>query len=164
MALIDGKSEFANALVLAFERAPETNTQAAMSMAQSIAELFSYATLDGADINPGSNTAEAAMEALASGLMEAYILEDDGEGCAELIEEAILSYLNEAPIVNMWGNAVEATKDGPNLYDVMEEDLEGYEDEYLQSKVQVSTGIIRWVNEAVKVELDEVPARYEYVV
>jgi hypothetical protein len=162
MALADNIVGFATALSAASPA--ETTVLAAHAMAQQIAQHFAFATLDGVDIALGSNLSQPAIQSLTARLIVAFILQDDPEASAALMEQAFLDYLNNGPISDMWPAAVEATKDGDDLHKVMTEATKGTEGIAILARMATATGITQWINESVKVELDEVPARFEYVV
>jgi hypothetical protein len=162
MALVDNVIEFANHLSASLPA--ETTVQAAHNMAQQIAQHFAFATLDGTDIALGSNLSEPAIQALTARLIVAFVIVDDPEGASSVMEQGILDYLNNGPITDMWPAAVAATKDGPDLDTVMRAATAGTERVGVLARVATARGLTQWINEAVKVELDEVPARYEYVV
>lgn len=162
MALVDNIAGFASALSAA--PPAETTVLAAHALAQQIAQHFAFATLDDIDIAPGSNLSEPAIQALTARLIVAFVIQDDPEGAASIMEQAFLDYLNNGPISDMWPAAVEATKDGPDLHDIMKTATKGTEGLSILARMATATGITQWINESVKVELDEVPARFVYII
>lgn len=162
MALVDNIAGFASALSAASPA--ETTVLAAHALAQQIAQHFAFATLDGVDIALGSNLSEPAIQALTARLIVAFVISDDPEGAASIMEQAFLDYLNNGPISDMWPAAVEATKDGPDLHDVMKTATKGTEGIAILARMATATGITQWINESIKVELDEVPARYAWII
>lgn len=162
MALADNVIEFATSLAAALPA--ETTVQSAHNMAEQIARHFAFATLDGVDIAEGSNLSPAAVQALTARLIVAFVIEDDPEGAAAVMEQAFLDYLNNGPISDMWPAAVEATKDGDDLHDVMKVATKGTEKISMLARLATARGLTQWINSSVKVELDEVPVRFEYVV
>jgi hypothetical protein len=162
VALVDNIAGFASALSAASPA--ETVVLAAHALAQQIAQHFAFATLDGVDIALGSNLSEPAIQALTARLIVAFVIVDDKEGAASIMEQAFLDYLNNGPISDMWPAAVEATKDGPDLNDIMLAATEGTERLGILARMATATGITQWINDSVKVELDEVPARFEYII
>lgn len=162
MALIDNVPEFA--AHLASMPGAENLSQSAHNLAAVISEHFAFATLDGVDIAAGSNVAPAPVLAFTLKLIEAFSVKDDPEASSLLMEQAFLDYLNNGPISDMWAAAVSATKDGPDLHEVMLAATEGFEESLVLSKLATARGLTQWINESVKVELDETPARYEWVV
>jgi hypothetical protein len=133
-------------------------------MAQQIAQHFAFATLDGVDIALGSNLSQTAIQALTARLIVAFVIIDDPVGASAIMEQAFLDYLNNGPISDMWPAAVEATKDGPDLNDIMEAATAGTEETAMVARLATARGLTQWITSSVKVELDEVPARFEYVV
>lgn len=162
MALADNIVGFATALSAA--PPAETVVLAAHAMAQQIAQHFAFATLDGVDIALGSNLSPTAIQALTARLIVAFVISDDPTAAAAVMEQAFLDYLNNGPIADMWPAAVEATKDGPDLNDIMLAATKGTEEIAILARMATATGLTQWITSSVKVELDEVPARFVYVI
>ena len=155
---------FADTLVGAYSLSSKNTSEVARNIAGAIAAHFAAANLDGVDITLGSNLSATAVEALELRLIEAFSVVDDPEGAAALMELAFLDYLNNGPIADMWAAAVEATKDGDDLHDVMKVVMAGTITLTSVAATKVSTGLTQWITESVKIELDEVPARFVYIV
>jgi hypothetical protein len=85
---VDGEQAFAEALTAAMMKPTGSVGESAQNMAEAFSTLFAYATLDGVNINPGSNTSAAALEALQLGLEESFSVEEDAEASAEGVEAA----------------------------------------------------------------------------
>jgi len=155
---------FANILVGAYSLSAKNTSEVARNLAGAIAAHFAAATLDGIDITVGSNLSAPAIEALELGLIDAFSVVDDPEGAAALMEQAFLDYLNNGPINTMWPAAVVATKDGDNLHDVMEVIMAGTITLTSVAATRVATGLTQWITGSIKVELNETPARFVYIV
>lgn len=164
MALADNILPFGEAL--ASMPPAKTSYLAATYIAQEIANHFAYATLDGNDIAPDTNLSVPAVTALQVGLVIAYSTKGGARRSAQLMEDAFIAYLMNGPLSDMWPAAIEVTKSGPDLYDVMEEFMENFQKNARAAPLRVAQGLTEWIREGIIVEISDFPnpTKFERIV